>query len=206
MFLNQCYSNKLWKHQKKHIYTKNHFDSCFQLKSWFNVDARAPSIPLLNFPFKYSLMGITSLYCFVTAWSPYTLPHGRLSNKKFQNWNGNVNPNLQYFSIWWLEETSHNHNEGSDGVSVEKNAIDKNISVRHVRVLWFSKKKCSGAEVSKYTARDTQEAPRTRRRVEMQELKSLVPKSNKIHFWYFWEKRVSLTKFIHMSMGKQNFY
>ena len=27
-------------------------DSCFQLKSWFNVDARAPSIPLLNFPFK----------------------------------------------------------------------------------------------------------------------------------------------------------
>ena len=28
------------------------FDSCFQLKSRFNVDARAPSIPLLNFPFK----------------------------------------------------------------------------------------------------------------------------------------------------------
>ena len=27
-------------------------DSCFQFKSWFNVDARAPSIPLLNFPFK----------------------------------------------------------------------------------------------------------------------------------------------------------
>ena len=27
-------------------------DSCFQLKLWFNVDARAPSIPLLNFPFK----------------------------------------------------------------------------------------------------------------------------------------------------------
>ena len=26
-------------------------DSCFQLKLWFNVDARAPSIPLLNFPF-----------------------------------------------------------------------------------------------------------------------------------------------------------
>ena len=26
-------------------------DSCFQLKSWLNVDARAPSIPLLNFPF-----------------------------------------------------------------------------------------------------------------------------------------------------------
>ena len=25
-------------------------DSCFQLKSWFKVDARAPSIPLLNFP------------------------------------------------------------------------------------------------------------------------------------------------------------
>ena len=27
-------------------------DSCFQSKSWFNVDARAPSISLLNFPFK----------------------------------------------------------------------------------------------------------------------------------------------------------
>ena len=26
-------------------------DSCFQLKSRFNVDARAPTIPLLNFPF-----------------------------------------------------------------------------------------------------------------------------------------------------------
>ena len=26
-------------------------DSCVQLKSRFNVDARAPSIPLLNFPF-----------------------------------------------------------------------------------------------------------------------------------------------------------
>ena len=29
-------------------------DSRFQLKSWFNVDARAPSIPLLNFPFNIS--------------------------------------------------------------------------------------------------------------------------------------------------------
>ena len=28
-------------------------DTCFQLKLWFNVDARAPSIPLLNFPLKY---------------------------------------------------------------------------------------------------------------------------------------------------------
>ena len=26
-----------------------------------------------------------------------------------------------------------------------------------------------------------------------------------IHFWYFWEKQVSLTEFIHVSMGKQNF-
>ena len=26
-------------------------DSCFQLKSWCTVDIRAPSIPLLNFPF-----------------------------------------------------------------------------------------------------------------------------------------------------------
>ena len=30
-------------------------------------------------------------------------------------------------------------------------------------------------------------------------------KMKQIHFWYFWEKQVSLTEFIHMSMGKQNF-
>ena len=28
-------------------------------------------------------------------------------------------------------------------------------------------------------------------------------KIKQIHFWYFWEKQVSLTEFIHMSMGKQ---
>ena len=33
-------------------------DSCFQLKSRFNIDARAPSIPLLNFPFKYPLYNV----------------------------------------------------------------------------------------------------------------------------------------------------
>ena len=33
------------------------FDSCFQLKSRFNVDARAPSIPLLNFPFNAAVNG-----------------------------------------------------------------------------------------------------------------------------------------------------
>ena len=31
-------------------------DSCFQLKSQFNVDARAPSTPLLNFPFKLKVL------------------------------------------------------------------------------------------------------------------------------------------------------
>ena len=50
LFLNQCYSNKLWKHQKK--IQRIISDNCFQLKWRFNVDARAPSIPLLNFPFK----------------------------------------------------------------------------------------------------------------------------------------------------------
>ena len=29
-------------------------------------------------------------------------------------------------------------------------------------------------------------------------------KIKQIHFWYFWEKQVSLTEFIHMSMEKQN--
>ena len=29
-------------------------------------------------------------------------------------------------------------------------------------------------------------------------------KIKQIHFWYFWEKQVSLTEFIHMSTGKQN--
>ena len=39
-------------------------DSCFQLKLWFNVDARAPSIPLLNFPFKlrHNDIALTSVY------------------------------------------------------------------------------------------------------------------------------------------------
>ena len=36
-------------------------DSCFQFKSRFNFDARAPSIPLLNFPFKRKIKS-TSLY------------------------------------------------------------------------------------------------------------------------------------------------
>ena len=31
-------------------------------------------------------------------------------------------------------------------------------------------------------------------------------KIKQIHFWYFWEKQVSLTEFIHMSMGKQNLH
>ena len=38
-------------------------DSCFQLKSWFNVDAKAPSIPLLNFPFKSSPFVLYSCLC-----------------------------------------------------------------------------------------------------------------------------------------------
>ena len=42
LFLNKCYSNKLWKHQKK--IQRIISDNCFQLKLWFNVDARAPSI------------------------------------------------------------------------------------------------------------------------------------------------------------------
>ena len=37
-------------------------DSCFQLKSWFNVDARAPSIPLQNFPFK-EYWSVAENYC-----------------------------------------------------------------------------------------------------------------------------------------------
>ena len=35
---------------------KKNYDSCFQLKSRFDVDARAPSIPLLNLPFTLLLM------------------------------------------------------------------------------------------------------------------------------------------------------
>ena len=30
-------------------------DSCYYLKSYLNFDARAPSLPLLNFPFKHIL-------------------------------------------------------------------------------------------------------------------------------------------------------
>ena len=55
LFLKQCYSNKLWKHQQK--IQRIISDSYFQLKSQFNVDARAPSIPLLNFPFNPNQTG-----------------------------------------------------------------------------------------------------------------------------------------------------
>ena len=47
-------------------------DSCFQLKSWFNVDARAPSIPLLNFPFKFSPWKKISISC-LCVWSSLDL-------------------------------------------------------------------------------------------------------------------------------------
>ena len=51
-------------------------DSCFQLKLWFNVDARAPSIPLLNFLFKHnfphriciSLHEVYSCAYFISYW------------------------------------------------------------------------------------------------------------------------------------------
>ena len=42
-------------------------DSCFQLKLRFNVDARAPSIPLLNFPFNW--LSRPLLYCFFFLFS-----------------------------------------------------------------------------------------------------------------------------------------
>ena len=42
-------------------------DRCFQLKSWFNVDARAPSIPLLNFPLNNILF--LSVFCFIKLFS-----------------------------------------------------------------------------------------------------------------------------------------
>ena len=37
-------------------------DSCFQLKSWFNIDDRVPSIPLLNFPFKNNVNFQVGIY------------------------------------------------------------------------------------------------------------------------------------------------
>ena len=41
-------------------------DSCFQLKLRSNVDARAPSIPLLNFPFKtFAIFKQIYIYCFL---------------------------------------------------------------------------------------------------------------------------------------------
>ena len=50
-------------------------ESCFQLKSWFNFDARAPSIPLLNFPFKNSMSPDSSRLC---QW--IVLVHGKNEN------------------------------------------------------------------------------------------------------------------------------
>ena len=63
-------------------------DSCFQLKSWFNVDARAPSIPLLNYPpdkFSFEISDTESLCLYITpknyetmSIEPYTLPFSYL--------------------------------------------------------------------------------------------------------------------------------
>ena len=39
---------------------------------------------------------------------------------------------------------------------------------------------------------------------ETSRIEEFISKIKQIHFWYFWEKQVSLTEFIHMSMGKQN--
>ena len=50
-------------------------DSCFQLKSWFNVDAWAPSIPLLNFPFKW-------MWIYSGAWEFYVLSSFFLIRRK----------------------------------------------------------------------------------------------------------------------------
>ena len=48
------------------------FGSCFQLKLWFNVDARVPSIPLLNFPFNSQILlnrsGSTAFYSNFIFW------------------------------------------------------------------------------------------------------------------------------------------
>ena len=69
-------------------------DNCFQLKSWFNVDARAPSIPLLNFPFKCCmsslgvvfflrpfLWGILTFRIVETVCQPFTLFHSKWETK-----------------------------------------------------------------------------------------------------------------------------
>ena len=47
---------------------KRKIQSCFQLKSWFNVDTRAPSIPLLNFPFKWFKSSVCFFFFFF-LWS-----------------------------------------------------------------------------------------------------------------------------------------
>ena len=48
-------------------------DSCFQLKSRFDVDARAPSIPLLNFPFKLIISIIPHLFMVMGSYSIFQL-------------------------------------------------------------------------------------------------------------------------------------
>ena len=48
-------------------------DSCFQLKSWFNVDARVPSIPLLNFSFKNTWKLIAKFFIHVNLSDIFSL-------------------------------------------------------------------------------------------------------------------------------------
>ena len=64
-------------------------DSCFQLKSWFNVDSRAPSIPLLNFPFNQHCVVQSSFLCRVFSFVHFSI-HSRhpLKNLFIHNYTG----------------------------------------------------------------------------------------------------------------------
>ena len=58
-------------------------DSSFQLKSQFNVDARAPSIPLLNFPFKVLIV------TYSPQWHSQDFQQGRLKlGSETNEWGG----------------------------------------------------------------------------------------------------------------------
>ena len=79
-------------------------DSCFQLKSWFDVDARAPAIPLLNFPFNqenWKKTWSTSQNIHIGLWSlKYLASVSKCDYKAIIVIIVSSKPLLRWFIIW----------------------------------------------------------------------------------------------------------
>ena len=99
LFLDQYYSNKLWKHQQK--LQRIISDSCFQLKLRLNIDARAPSIPLLNFPFKH----VSKILEIILSFHPVKKSYLRRLSYKRNSFQISVNFIPKIFLLFEMDST-----------------------------------------------------------------------------------------------------